>query len=107
MTLDLQHVEGQEDDLSDTDDGSGERGHHRLSGLGAEGALEVGAVVLGEVVAHEGLSAVLVDSLEDLVACGVAESGEEGEELLAYGGSRFVFEDDLVELCDGGDLAVR
>lgn len=57
-----------------------------------------------EEVAGNGLAAVLVDALEDLVAGGVAETGEEGDELLAEGGVGGLLEDDLVELSGVGDL---
>lgn len=57
-----------------------------------------------EVVAGDGLAAVLVDALEDLVAGGVAETGEEGDEFATEGGVGLVLEDDLVELGGVGDL---
>lgn len=40
--------------------------HDRFAGAGAEGSVELVAVVEGEVVSREGLAAVFVDSLEDL-----------------------------------------
>lgn len=40
--------------------------HDCFAGAGAEGGVELVAVVEGEVVASEGLAAVFVDSLEDL-----------------------------------------
>ena len=40
--------------------------HDCFAGAGAEGGVELVAVVEGEVVAGEGLAAVFVDSLEDL-----------------------------------------
>jgi hypothetical protein len=56
---------------------------HGLAGLGAEGAVEGVAVVLGQNIACEWLAAILVDALRDFVTGGIAKSGEEGEELLA------------------------
>lgn len=77
---------------------------HGLARLLAESALEVLAVVQGQVVARDGLAAVLVDALEDFVAGCVAEAGEERDELSAGGGAGFVFEDYGFELGDAGDL---
>ena len=63
-------------------------------------------MVLGQVVAHEGLTTVLVDALENLVGGGVAETGEEGEETADGGFAGGVLEDDLVELGCAIDLAL-
>lgn len=104
LTLDLEDIKWQEDDLSDTDEGSGEGGDHGLSGLRAESAVERIAVVLGDEIAGEWLSTILVDTLRDLVTGGITQSWEEGEELLAGGDLGLVLEDDLVELGNGGDL---
>ena len=71
MPFDFQHVEGEEDDLADADEGAGGGVHDGFAGAWAEEAVEGGAVVEGEVVAREGLAAVLVDSLEDLGGGGV------------------------------------
>lgn len=79
--------------------------HDGLARLLAKGGLEVAAVVGGEVVPGDGLAAVLVYPLGDLVAGGVAQAGEEGEELLAGGGGGLVLEDDGVELREPGDAA--
>ena len=75
-----------------------------FSGFLAKGAFKVLAVVQGEVVARDGLAAVFVDALEDLVAGCVAEAGEEGDEFAAGGGAGFVFEDYGFELGGAGDL---
>ena len=45
--------------------------HDCFAGAGAEGGVELVAVVEGEIVAREGLAAVFVDSLEDLWGGGV------------------------------------
>lgn len=42
--------------------------HDSLSGSLSEGVIEVGAVVLGQVVPDERLATILVDSLQDLGA---------------------------------------
>ena len=78
--------------------------HDGLARLLAKGRLKILAVVLGEHVARHGLAAILVYPLQDLVAGGVAQAGEEGEELAAKGGGGLVLEDDLVELAGVGDL---
>lgn len=78
--------------------------HNSLAGLGTEGLLKVLAVVLGEVVAGNGLATVLVYPLEDLVTRSVAETGEERDELAAKGSGGLVLEDDLVELSIVDDL---
>lgn len=81
--------------------------HNGLATLLAKSALKVLAVVCREVVAGNWLSAILVYSLRNLVASGVTETGKEGEELGARGGSGLVLEDDRVELGTVGDLQVE
>lgn len=51
----------------------------------------------GEVVPRKRLATVFVYSLEDFIASGVAESGEEGGEFAAEGGGGFIFEDDFIQ----------
>ena len=79
--------------------------HHHLALALAERVGEVVAVVAVEDVGEPGLAAVLVYALGDLVARGVAEPGEEGEELAAEGRGRVLLEDDLGER-RGGRLYV-
>jgi hypothetical protein len=43
-------------------------------------------------------------SITNLVTSGVSQTGEQGGELAANGGIGVLLEDDLVELCGGGDL---
>lgn len=76
--------------------------HHRLAIPSAKSLIERRAVVIGKVISHEGLAAVLVYPLQDLVGGGVAEAGEEGEEALEDGVAGVGFEDDGVELAGGG-----
>lgn len=71
--------------------------HHCLSRAFAEGPVEVVAVVQSEVIPRKRLATVLVYPLEDLIASGIAESGEEGGEFAAEGGGGFVFEDDFIQ----------
>ena len=78
--------------------------HDGLASLLSERRLEVLAVVLGEVVTGDGLAAIRVDSLEDLVAGGITQTGEQGEELSRKRGAGLVLEDDLVQLGCTGDL---
>lgn len=66
LALDLEHVEGQEDDLADADQASRRRVHDGLARLLAKRILKVFAVVCPEVVARHRLAAVLVYPLEDL-----------------------------------------
>ena len=63
LALDLEDVEGQEHDLTDTDHGSGEGGDHGAASRGAEGALEGVAIVSGDEITGEGLASVLVYTL--------------------------------------------
>jgi hypothetical protein len=96
--------------------------HDGLAVALAECLVEGVAVVLGEVVAREGLSAVLVDALEDLwsivrpcrwasrigsylVRSSVSEAREERQEATADGGIGSVPEDDLVQVRRRLDLA--
>lgn len=106
LPLDLENVEREQDDLADTNKTTSGSVHNGLAVAGAKGAVEEAAVVLGQVVAHEGLTTVLVDALQDLVGGGVAETREEGEvagsDRLAGG----VLEDDLVEVGHAIDLAL-
>lgn len=105
MTLDLEHVKRKNDNLTDTDDGTGSGVHNGLAGTLAKGVVELVAVVLCEVIANERLTTVLVDSLKDLVGCCVSETGEEREEAGSCRCIGLVLEDDLVELGGRGDLA--
>lgn len=50
--------------------------HDSLARLLAKSILKVFSVVLAQVVARNGLSAILIYSLEHLVAGGVAQAGE-------------------------------
>jgi hypothetical protein len=106
LPLNLENVEREQDDLTNANKATSGGVHDGLAVAGAEGAVEEAAVVLGQVVTHEGLTTVLVDALQDLVGGGVAEAGEEGE---VAGGDRFfggVFKDDLVEVGHAIDLAL-
>lgn len=76
LALDLEHVEGQENNLANTDERASGSIEHSFSCAFAERFVEVGRVVLCQVVTHEWLSAILVYSLENLVACSIAETGE-------------------------------
>ena len=120
MAFYFEDVEGEEDYFADADEGAGGGVHDCFAGAGAEGGVELVAVVEGEVVAGKGLAAVFVDSLEDLgvgglaifverecwewvvyfVASCVAETWEEGGEFSEGGGVGFVFEDYFVEAGD-------
>lgn len=80
--------------------------HDSLAITLAESRVEEVAVVLGQVVAHEGLTTVLVDTLHDLVGSGIAETGEEREETRADGSGGLVLEDDRVELGHANNLAL-
>lgn len=96
LSLDLEHIERKQDHLAHanqtasyrqrrcsyahskvTNAPSSKRMHDGFSVAPAKGAVERVAVVLGQVVAHERLAAVLVHALQDLVCCRVAEAREE------------------------------
>lgn len=106
LTLDLEHIQRQQHDLTNTDDAAGRGVHDGLAVALAKGIIKARAVVLGQVVAHEGLAAVLVDALQDLVGGGVAEAREEREEASGHGGRSLILEDDAVELRGGGYAAL-
>jgi hypothetical protein len=106
LSLDLEHVEREQDDLTNTNDAASSGVHDSLAVAGTEGAVEGAAVVLGQVVAHERLTTVLVNALEDLVCCSVAETGEECEVASTNGLVGVVLEDDLVEVGCAVDLAL-
>lgn len=75
-----------------------------LACLLAESALEVFAIVGGQVVTRDGLTAVLVDSLRNLVSGSISQTREQGEELSSNRGSGMVLENDLVKFADVGNL---
>jgi len=79
--------------------------HDGLAIALAECLVEDVAVVPGEVIASERLSAVLVDALEDLVGSGVTETREEREESAGNRSIGSVSEDDLVQVRSRLDLA--
>lgn len=122
LALDLEDVERQQDDLTNANQRTSSRVHDGLAVAAAEGLVEGVAVVSGEVVACEGLSAVLVDALEDLrstvrrcdgpsrsgsylVRSGVSEAREQRQEATADRGIGRVPEDDLVQVRRRLDLA--
>lgn len=72
--------------------------HNRLSIPAAKRRVKVVPEVLGEKITREGLAAILVYALQDLVCGGVAEAGKEREEAGGDGGVCSFAEDDLVEL---------
>lgn len=78
--------------------------HDSLARLLAERRLEILAIVRREVVAGNGLAAVLVDALQNLVARGIAQAGEERDKLAAGRSTGCVPEDDLVQLTSTRDL---
>lgn len=83
---------------------SSSRVHDGLASLLAKGPFKVGAIVLGKVVPCNGLSTILVDSLENLVAGCVSKTREQRDKLASRGGSGLVLEDDLLQLGGIGDL---
>jgi hypothetical protein len=122
LALDLEDVERQQDDLTNANQRTSSRVHDGLAVALAECLVEDVAVVPGEVVACEGLAAVLVDALEDLwsivrrccwtsrdgsylVRSGVSETWEERQEATADRGIGRVPEDDLVQVRRRLDLA--
>lgn len=106
LSLDLEDIEGQENNLSNTDQGTGGGRQKSLSGLLAEGLLVGGAPGLGQVLVDEGLATVLVNSLQNLVAGGVSQTGEQGSESLADGGVGVVSKNDLVQVRRRSDLTM-
>jgi hypothetical protein len=104
LTLDLEDVQGQQDDLTDTDQTTGSRRQQSLASLLAKRRLEVGAVVLCEVIAGYRLATVLVYPLQYLVAGGISQTGEKRDKLLAKACIGLVLEDDSIEFVDRVDL---
>lgn len=80
--------------------------HNGLASLLAKGILEVGTIVLGQEITGNGLTTVLVDSLEDLVTGRVSQTREQRDELSSDGSGGLVLENDLVQLAGTGDLEV-
>lgn len=72
--------------------------HDHLSLLGAESVIEDVTGVAVKLITEVRLTTKLVHALSDLVARGVAESREEGDELLREGRLRRLAEDERVEL---------
>jgi hypothetical protein len=77
---------------------SSSRVHNSLASLLAKSILEVRAIVLGQEITSDGLTTVLVDSLEDLVTGGVSQTREERNELSSDRSGCMVPENDLVQL---------
>jgi hypothetical protein len=77
--------------------------HNGLASLLAKGILEVGTIVLGQEITGDGLTTILVDSLEDLVTGGVSQTREERNELSSDSSGGVVLEDDLVQLAGTRD----
>jgi hypothetical protein len=80
--------------------------HNGLSAGLSESILKLGSVVLGKVVANEGLSSVLVNTLENLVSGSVSKSREKREELLSDRGGGVVLEDNGLKLGKSGNLGL-
>lgn len=59
-------------------------------------------MVIGEVISHEGLTSVLVYSLQNFIRRRITEAGEEGDEALEDGVGGVGLEDDGVQLRGGG-----
>lgn len=104
MPLDLEHVQGQNDDFTNSDQTAGRSMHDSLSVALAECAIEAVSVVLCQVIPDERLAAILVDSLEDLVGRRIAETGEEREKAGGYRSVGLILEDDGVQLLSRSDL---
>lgn len=132
LTLDLEDVERQQHNLTNTDQAISQTGQHRphiadhdptkknvprganspassrvhdsLASLLSERRFEVLAIVLSQVIAGDGLTAILVDSLEDLVPSGVPKTWEERDELATESRIGGVPEDNAVQLARVGDL---
>lgn len=66
MSLDLEDVEWEENDFTDTDDGARSGVHNGLAVAFAECAVEASAVVLCQIVPDEGLTTEFVYTLKDL-----------------------------------------
>lgn len=99
-----------------------ERIHDSFAIALAKGPVERVAVILGQVVAHERLTTILVHSLKDLslrvsllsprgrawtahlVSSSISEAGEEGDCSSAKGRICLVLEDDAVEMRHAIDL---
>lgn len=97
--------------------------HDSLAGTLTEGVVELVAVVLGQVVPNEGLTAVLVHPLKDLthvsiriafqtiftylVGSRISETGEQREKTGGKSGASLVLEDDGVELRGRADLKCK
>lgn len=100
--------------------------HDGLAGSLSEGIVEIGTMVLSQVVPRKRLTTVLVDTLKNLrrrkreivsrlsdwhkpgttnlVTSGISQTGEKRGELATGGGSGVILEDDLVESTSGSDL---
>jgi len=68
LSLDLQHVEGQYDDLADANDTTSGSMHNSLPVSLSECAVERTTMVFRQVVPHKRLSTIFVHTLKDLVS---------------------------------------
>lgn len=78
--------------------------HNCLPSLLPKGRFKVLSVVLRKVVSRDGLAAILVYPLEDLVAGGVPEARKEGNKFAAERNGGLILEDDAAEFAGAGDL---
>lgn len=83
---------------------AGGRVHHSLPCLFSESCLKVLTVVQAQIIPCNRLATIFINSLEDLIARGVTQTGEEGEELSGEWCVCFVFEYDLVQLARAANL---
>ena len=95
LTLDLEHIQWQKNDLSDSGQRTGSGRHDGFARTFTEQRFKLLLVIGSEVIVKVRLSSKLVDSLQHFVASSVSETWKERKELGRYVGSRFVLEHDL------------
>lgn len=82
------------------------RVHDGLASLFAKSRLKVLSIVFGQIVACNRLTAILVNSLKDLVTGCVTETWEQRDELSTQRSASLVLENNLVQLARTGNLGV-
>ena len=84
LTLNLENIKRQQNNFTDTNQGTGAGVHDSLSIALAECLVEEVTVVPGKVVASKGLSTVLVDTLENLECCQTKSCADSTRHLTLY-----------------------
>ncbi|KAH3668201.1 hypothetical protein OGAPHI_001955 [Ogataea philodendri] len=106
LSLDLQDIQWQQHNFTNTDQRTSSSRKKGLTGLGAESVLVSGSKVGSQELIGEWLTSVLVHSLQDLVTSSVSKTREQAEKSLAHWFGCIFSENDLIEHFQAVDLGL-